>query len=426
MSARTDTGAVVALARKDLQLLLRNRGALFFAIAWPVLVAVFFGSVFGGLGPRGQIPIALVDEDGTPASGKLVERLRTTKGIELSVAPLEEAERLVRQGKRAVAVIVPRGYGEASGRLFHGAPARLTLAIDPSRTAEAAMAEGILTGAAMQGVQEALTDPVTSRAMVDRSLADLETAPPGADRDAATRFLGELRTFVGRPSVTSGSAPGASPAWQQVAIERRALAATGEKPRNAFDVTFPQGILWGVIGSALGFALSLVTERTRGTLSRLQTAPIARGHVLAGKALACFVTILAVEGLLFALGRLAFGVRPSSWGLLIAAGFSVAVCFVGIMMVVAVLGQTEQSAGGLGWAVMLPLTMVGGGMVPLFAMPAWMQVVGTVSPVHWGILALEGAIWRGFGPAELALPCGVLMAIGVLGLVAGARLFARE
>ena len=138
------------------------------------------------------------------------------------------------------------------------------------------------------------------------------------------------------------------------------------------------------------------------------------------------MTILAVEGLLFALGRLAFGVRPSSWALLAVAGVSVAVCFVGIMMAVAVLGRTEQSAGGLGWAVMLPLTMVGGGMVPLFAMPAWMQAVGTVSPVHWGILALEGALWRGFSPAELALPCGVLMATGVVGLAAGARLFARE
>ena len=69
-------------------------------------------------------------------------------------------------------------------------------------------------------------------------------------------------------------------------------------PRSAFDFTFPQGILWGVIGSALGFALSLVTERTRGTLLRLETAPLSRLDVLLGKALACFVAIGAVESLL--------------------------------------------------------------------------------------------------------------------------------
>jgi ABC-2 type transport system permease protein len=75
---------------------------------------------------------------------------------------------------------------------------------------------------------------------------------------------------------------------------------------------------------------------------------------------------------------------------------------------------------------MMPFAMLGGGMVPLFFMPSWMQSVGSVSPVKWGILALEGAIWRGFGLAELALPCGVLLAVGAAGLAAGALLFDAE
>ena len=40
--------ALLALAAKDIRLLLRNRGALFFTIGWPLLVAIFFGMVFGG------------------------------------------------------------------------------------------------------------------------------------------------------------------------------------------------------------------------------------------------------------------------------------------------------------------------------------------------------------------------------------------
>ena len=117
---------------------------------------------------------------------------------------------------------------------------------------------------------------------------------------------------------------------------------------------------------------------------------------------------------------------PGSWLLLAAAGLSVAICFVGIMMIVAAIGRTEQSAGGLGWAIMMPLTMFGGGMIPLFAMPGWMRAVGTASPVKWGILALEGALWRGFGPAELLLPCAILVAVGVVGFGLGARAFAAQ
>jgi ABC-2 type transport system permease protein len=35
-------------------------------------------------------------------------------------------------------------------------------------------------------------------------------------------------------------------------------------------------------------------------------------------------------------------------------------------------------------------------------------------PVKWGILALEGAIWRGFDLADMLPPCGILLSIGVL------------
>ncbi|MBS1110115.1 MAG: ybhR 1, partial [Anaeromyxobacteraceae bacterium] len=227
-----------------------------------------------------------------------------------------------------------------------------------------------------------------------------------------------------RPREPEGSAgTGQAQGWKPLEIERREVKREKAGPRSAFDFTFPQGILWGVIGSALGFALSLVTERTRGTLLRLETSPLSRLDVMIGKALACFVTIVAVEFLLLLLGVVLFGIRPASWLLLLAAALAVAVCFVGIMMTVAVLGRTEQAAGGLGWAIMMPLTMFGGGMIPLFVMPAWMQTVSNVSPVKWGILALEGATWRGFSAAEMALPVGVPVLVGVAGLGLGVRLF---
>jgi ABC-2 type transport system permease protein len=419
---------VLALAQKDLRLLLRNRAALFFSLGWPVLVALFFGLIFGGGGERGRIQVGAVDEDGSPASAALLKRLSTTQGVELTPLTRAAAEDRVRSGKLTAAVLVPKGYAEADARLFHGAPRRLELAVDPAHAAEAAMLEGILTGAAMQSMQELFAGGDASRRMVDSALADLAGAPEGKQRTSTERFLGEVRAFFdAQPGAAQGGAGGAASGrgatgggWKPLEIEKRELRASRVGPASAFDITFPQGMIWGVIGCSLGFALSLVQERTRGTLTRLRASPLSSSHVLAGKALACFTAIVAVEALLFAVGRLGFGVRPSSWWLAAAAALSVAVCFVGMMMLVAVLGKTEQSASGLGWAIMMPLSMLGGGMVPLFAMPAWMQSAGTVSPVKWSILALEGAIWRGFGPAELAVPCAVLLAVGVAGFLAGA------
>ncbi len=417
--------AVWALAAKDLRLLSRNRATLFFALGWPILMALFFGYVFGGGGEKGRIPVVVVDEDGTSEAARLVSRLQAESGLQISSATREEATRLVRQGKRSAAVIVPRGYGEASTRLFHGAPARLELEVDPARTAEGSMIAGILTGAAMQSMQDLFTDPARTRAMVDRSLGDLAAGPPGKRGDETRTFLGQLRTFVdGSPGTdpATGSSGGGT-GWKPLEIERREVRNEKVGPSSAFDFTFPQGILWGVIGSALGFALSLVTERTRGTLLRLETSPLSRLDVLLGKALACFLAIAAVEALLLGLGAAFFGIRPTSWAMLAAAAIAVATCFVGIMMAIAVLGKTEQAAGGLGWAIMMPLAMFGGGMIPLFVMPSWMQTVSNVSPVKWGILALEGATWRGFSAAEMALPLGVLVLVGLAGLGLGVRLF---
>jgi ABC-2 type transport system permease protein len=426
VSAPTSSlGPVLALAGKDLRLLVRNRGALFFSLGWPVLIALFFGLVFGGGGERGRIQVGGVDEDGSPASAALLQRLSTTDGVQVTPLGRAEAETRVRAGTLTAAVVVPKGYAEAETRLFHGAPRTLELAVDPARNAEAAMLEGILTGAAMQSMQELFRGGESARKLVDNALVDLKKVPEGRQRTSAERFLGELGTFLDAqpkvtPAVGSGAAGSSSGGWKPLEITRRELRAERVGPASAFDVTFPQGMIWGVIGCSLGFALSLVQERTRGTLTRLRAAPLTAGHVLAGKALACLTAISAVEALLFAVGRFGFGVRPSSWWLAGAAALSVAVCFVGIMMLVAVLGKTEQSASGLGWAIMMPLTMLGGGMVPLFAMPAWMQAAGTVSPVKWSILALEGAIWRGFTPAELAVPCAVLLAVGLFGFLAGA------
>ena len=154
---------------------------------------------------------------------------------------------------------------------------------------------------------------------------------------------------------------------------------------------------------------------------RLQMSPLTRTHLLAGKALACFMAGAMIQVLLFAIGRIGFKVIPNSWLLMGMAAFSTLVAFVGIMMLMAGLGKTEQAAGGIGWALMMPLALFGGGMVPLAFMPEWMSKVGMVSPVRWAILALEGALWRGFSLNEMLFPCAVLVAMGVLCFAVGTR-----
>ena len=114
-----------------------------------------------------------------------------------------------------------------------------------------------------------------------------------------------------------------------------------------------------------------------------------------------------------------FGLRPSSVALLALACVSAAAGFVGFMMMVAGLGKTEQAVGGAGWAVLMPMALFGGAMMPQFVMPGWMQTAGNASPIKWAILAIEGALWRGFTLAEMVLPCGILLGFGAVCFAVG-------
>ncbi len=413
---------VLALAGKDLVLLLRDKPGLFFTVVFPLLFAIFFGSIFAGAGSgAAAIAVAVVDEDATPESRAFIETL--SKATELKVtraASRDEAAGFVRRGRQTAFVLLPKGFGNARQRMFAGQSLTIEVGVDPSRKAESGLLQGILTRYAFEGMKESFTNPDAMKRSADSAIESLRGASDvdPAERQRLERFLGELQRFSDRPA---GAGPAAG--WEPLAIKSLDVAVEGRRPKNSYEISFPQGIIWGVMACAAAFGIGLVVERSRGTLVRLQMSPVSRTQILAGKGLACFAATVGLVAALLAFAAVAFRLRPDSLPLLAVAVLSIATCFVGIMMMLSVVGRSEAAAGGIGWAVLTVMAMIGGGMVPLFVMPSWMQTVSHASPVKWAILALEGAIWRGFTPAEMALPCGILVAVGVACFAAGTRMF---
>ncbi len=417
---------ILAIALKDIRLLLRDKAGLFFTLVLPLLFAVFFGVISSGFGGSAQgMKIVVIDEDRTEASKAFVTSLATGPEFDVitSAPDRAAAEDLVRRGKATAFLFLPPGFGEAGRRLFWGEPMTMELGVDPSRKAEAGMIEGLLTARAYSRMQDLFTNPSALNDLSSRAIDAVRADPdvPPAHRLILESFLSSLGSFATNLSSISGdpATGGSAPGFQPVRIERADIV---RERMNAYAITFPQGIIWGVMGAAAGFGISFVIERTRGTLVRLRSSPIPSWKILAGKGLACFFTIAAVTTLLLIIARLVFDVRPGSIPLLILAIVCVAVAFVGIMMLLAMF-KTEAGAGGGGWAILLVCAMIGGGMMPLAFMPGFMKSLSIISPVRWSIEALEGAIWRSYTPTEMALPCAVLVGVGVLGFAIGARGF---
>lgn len=418
------------MALKDLKLLVRDRQGLFFALGFPLVFAVFFGMLFSGMGGGGKgsgMSIVIVDDDNTPGSARLIAQLEGDDAFNVSKQPARDAAQdLVRTGKKTAMVVIPKGFGAAGDRIFWGDPMKLLIGVDPARKAEAGMIEGMLTAKAYQRFQDLFTDRDAMRKNTRDALAALNADPSAnlPERAVLQTFLGSLDRFVtdlppddkdpGKLQMGGGFNP--------VSIEKLDIVPKRSGPDNSFAITFPQAMLWGIMGCAASFGISIVTERSRGTLVRLHMAPLSGAKILGGKGLACMLATLTVFTLLIGLAHLPpFNVRPGSWPLLIMAALSVAFGFVGIMMILSVLGKTERAAGGIGWAAMTIMSMIGGGMVPLFVLPPIMQKLSNVSPVKWSILALEGAIWRGFSFQQMLLPCGIMVGIGLAGMFLGSR-----
>ncbi|HHI79827.1 MAG TPA: ABC transporter permease, partial [Planctomycetes bacterium] len=388
--------AILNIACKDLRILARDRGGLFFVLVFPLIYALFFGAIFGGGGSQGVMKISVIDQDRSEASQAFLERLGRSPSLALEEHSLAEAEALVRRGKLVAYCLLPKGLGKVSMFAPSGQRPEILVGIDPSRKAEKGFLQGLLAEAWFAGVQETFTDRKKMRAEVNRSL-ELVKEDKSLDPDLKkrlTEMLGSIEQFV---AAQEEKKEGAGASRKEKARQPKGLmgpafhfkgvARKGARPSSSFEITFPSSILWGIVACVSAFALSMVKERVRGTFLRLEVAPIGRGSILMGKALACFLAATVVCLLLLLFGHFVFGLRiqePLKLGvgvLVTAFGFS------GIMMLVASLGRTEQAVSGASWAILLVLMMLGGGMVPLIAMPGWMARLSDLSPVKWGILS---------------------------------------
>ena len=418
--------AILAIARKDLRLMFRDKGDVFFTFVFPMLMAVLFGFVFGGQGGGSKITLALVNESSSKIATSLADDLSSDASFEVTRhGTREDAMNAVRSGKAAAAVVLPASIEEGADAMFGGGGMQIDCVIDPTRRAEAGLIQGKLNELAFRQFPRMMADPAQSKRMFDQMRSSIESSKdlsPGQKlAGAALAAAGESfsRSF-GSDAGADGSAAGGGFSPVQVKVEELPRRKGG--PRSSFDVSTPVGIVWGIAGCIGAFAASLVVERARGTLSRLRLAPISRMHLLAGKGLACFITTMLVQALLIVLAVLAFRCSVAQPAMLAIGCTMAAFGFTGLAMLIAGLCKTEAEANGAGRGALLVLALIGGGTIPLVFMPPILQTLSYASPFRWAVLAIEGPFWRDLAVSEQVVPLAILFAIGAGGFFAGARL----
>ena len=104
--------AFIALVRKDLVLYFSNRRAVIMSIAAPILIAAFFGALFGNRDSKpANIPVAVTDLDRSELSAGVVAALRSDSALTIIEASAEDGAAQVRAGKQRAAITLPAGFG---------------------------------------------------------------------------------------------------------------------------------------------------------------------------------------------------------------------------------------------------------------------------------------------------------------------------
>jgi len=420
------------LAVKDLRVLFREKTSIFWVLGFPLMIALFFGTIFsGGGGEVSGMKIAVIDEDRSEYSKDYIEEISGLSALQVSQMSRDSAETKVRQGKLSAVVTFKKGFGESLG-MFSDDPL-MEIGIDPARKMTSGYLQGLLIRSHFTLLQKRYMNFDTWRGDLDSLIAGMETWDVDEEtRSSAQKVVSSLKDFTynveGKISGASDSADTAKSEERFSLFPMKMTSITNDDigPRSSFEITFPSSLLWALIGISAAFAVSIVKERTAGTFLRLRIAPISRAQILAGKGLAAFLASISACIILLGIGIVFFGVRVND-PIILATGIIVtAFCFVGISMLISVLGKTEESVGGAAWGILMVAAMTGGGMIPVMFMPSWLLTVSHASPVKWGILSIEGGVWRNFSYTEMMLPVAVLIVIGAVSFFVGTTILSKR
>jgi ABC-2 type transport system permease protein len=199
-------------------------------------------------------------------------------------------------------------------------------------------------------------------------------------------------------------------------LEVRALH---EGKIRMLDFTAP-----GIIGFAMTLitvmltAMSVVRERTSGTLTRILIAPISAWQVTIGYTFAFSVIGVLQAAELFLASILLFGIRfVGSPGVVALIIVLFTIGLQGIATLISTLAKNEAQAMQFVLFLLIPSLMVSGVFWPLETMPATIRPLSYVSPLTYANAGLRKVMLAGGGFGEIRFELAVLGAFAVVMLL---------
>jgi ABC-2 type transport system permease protein len=202
---------------------------------------------------------------------------------------------------------------------------------------------------------------------------------------------------------------------------------------NAVQQNVPAWSLFGIFFIVLPMAGSFIRERRCGVQRRMLSMPVAYLTVAVGKVGAYMLVCCVQIGLILAIGRWllplmgtpAFRIGPwPAANLAVALSAVAAATGYGILLGTAI--ETYEQASMFGPISVVIAAALGGIMVPVHAMPPFMQQLSHASPLGWAQNAFLELFVRGGGFAAVGGSICKLLAFAAVCIAAACVLFVRK
>lgn len=384
---------VLLLARKDLQILAKNRISLFFTFVFPLMFVFGFSATGGNISTDDLREIPLVVADDPTAQG-LANGLTADPESAFTIYTRDDAQRDLDAGDITGYLILPAGLTEA---LTSGDPVELQVVVNT---------DAVNTSQQLQGVANGL-----SRSLLVRQAA--------------------LQAAIAAAVANGADATTVTPALAQAAGElaggNDTAATVIEQVGDVEPISSSSFVLTGYITMFLFFtagfgASELVRERTNLTLERLLASGVGRGELLAGKWLGSAARGVLQASVLWAVGIFVLGVDPGQEPWLVAlVTLAMLAAAISCTLLLAAFVRSERASDSLTILTSLVLAMVGGCWWPLFILPEWMQTLAKITPHAWANEAFNQLMLFGAEPSSVLPNLAVLVGVAVVLAVVAAR-----
>jgi ABC-2 type transport system permease protein len=344
--------ALMALTRANIKSYMRDRAAVFWTLAFPLVFIVMFGLIFQGGGSN--LTIAWVDDDGSPQAVELRADFAAQAGVTLVDTSQSEGISQMQVGKVDSVIVVPAGYGasvEANSQGTPGAPAQVPVYTDPSRpnvTAEVFQVAGSVFG---------------------------------------------VVNLAGRPPIVI-------PVVETVQTQNL----------NAISYFVPSMLGLSVMQVGIFAAIPLVADREKLILKRLAATPLRRWQLVGSNVLMRLLIAMVQAVIIVSVGTFFFGVEIVG-SLLLTAGFVAlgAVAFLSLGYVIASFAKTEDAANGMTSMIQFPMMFLSGAFFQIDQMPPFLQVIARLIPLTYLADALRQVMVGGAAFAPLYVCAAVLL-----------------